>query len=776
MADRAESQLGRLKGSAFRSTTVDIGIFVATISSMILINREWLLSGKGWIDTWMYVGYFLHYDAAGYLADNKKIARLPWILLGFFVYKYISPILASYVLHAGLLIAGTLTFYRLANKFFGRQAAILGSLTYMTSQITHGSGGWDYHNTLTPVLYFLSFLSFDSALLSGRRPFLAFSKCGALLALTLHTNLLIVLVAPVFLVHALFRMRSAPPQSNWRRWTLIRVGGLIVGFGIITACLGLVNVTFGRQFFFFLPLLNRSAQLLASSGLERMWWQPWSDLWWIGDDSYNLHMALVEATLGLILLFSIIALIRRRLGGRRMTPVLVAINVEYITSVAFASLLQTLGHPILQPGYMAFSLNFPMFLSLTGLISYALPQGSQKTPRLNSPILVTTLAALAACAFVAQVSGRLTIPDSYFEWGPPRWENKIPILLAMVALGGGAMLSRIRLPSLEGRMLGGAACFAWIAMILGQLNADWPDRTNPWNAYAFGSNCFERQSIFSAVIDADKLLYPLQRSGRHVIVWYNAEEQHGPSESCKLGAMEVGRPLFAMGYSPELHYWDVEASRVMPKDVINELDSGRDAVVVISSNKEYVTQLLGRLQQHDGRWHESANYTVGRYDIAFGMHLFSGETAAPSASAPGLQSSTVSQQPVAFHAQAENGSTIQRRELSARIEIHLPRRPWAYGARVAFALPTGAKSGTLFLDLRLTTGTAAVGVLNHTGTDFLARRILHTTSGSQTVALEIADWSLAGPIIVESADSADGGDIMLSSMSFLPRPDSSQQR
>ena len=102
-------------------------------------------------------------------------------------------------------------------------------------------------------------------------------------------------------------------------------------------------------------------------------------------------MALVEATLGLILLFSIIALIRRRLGGRRMTPVLVAINVEYITSVAFASLLQTLGHPILQPGYMAFSLNFPMFLSLTGLISYALPQGSQKTPRLNSPILVTTL-------------------------------------------------------------------------------------------------------------------------------------------------------------------------------------------------------------------------------------------------------------------------------------------------------------------------------------------------------------------------------------------------
>src|SRR6476620_2112889 len=199
-----------LRGVLYRSAVADAVILTATVGAMIAFNREWLFSGLGMVDTWMYVGYFLHYDSPDFLAGNKKIARLPWILLGFSVNKLTSPIVASYILHAGLLAAGAFAFYGVATRLFGRQAAILATLTYLTSQFMHGMGGWDYHNTLTPLLYFLSFLSFDSALVSGRRPFIAFIKFGTVIALTIHTNILVLLLGPALVIHAVFRIRTQP--------------------------------------------------------------------------------------------------------------------------------------------------------------------------------------------------------------------------------------------------------------------------------------------------------------------------------------------------------------------------------------------------------------------------------------------------------------------------------------------------------------------------------------------------------------------------------------
>src|SRR6185312_12976998 len=143
----------------------DMIVLLSALAAMVAINPEWLFSWKNLVDDWMYVGYFWHYDTPGFLADNKKIARLPWILLGYLVNKVANPITASLILHTGLLAAGALAFYRLAAKLFGRPSAILAAFAYMTSQSIHGSAasGWDYHNTLEPVLYFLSFSLLDSA-------------------------------------------------------------------------------------------------------------------------------------------------------------------------------------------------------------------------------------------------------------------------------------------------------------------------------------------------------------------------------------------------------------------------------------------------------------------------------------------------------------------------------------------------------------------------------------------------------------------------------------
>jgi hypothetical protein len=603
------------------AAVVDPIILIAAVGAMIAINREWLFSWKNWIDTWMYVGYFLHYDLPGFLDGNKKIARLPWILLGFFFYKSTSPIIASYILHAGLFIAGALAFYHLAAKFFGRQAGILATLTYLTSQTMHGAGGWDYHNTLVPLLYFLSFWSLDSALLQPRRLFVKFLTCGALFALTIHTSLLVLLAAPAVIIHLIFRISTAEPEMRRPGQLLCGGAGLIVGAAVVTVCLGLINLTFGRQFLFFMPLLTRSAALLASPSLESAWWRPWSDPWWAGDGD-NLQTAMTEAVLFLVLVFSFLDAACRLAGKQKMKPVLIAINFEYVASIAFAAVFQSLGHPILQPNYMAFPLYLPMFLSLAGLISYAIQVGSRRPTWMEArPLLFTAVAIFAAIVFVAQVSGRWIFDYDLFEWMPAEWYNGIPLTLTVLALIGGAVLSRLPLPGRLGSIVAGVLCFTWIALMLGQANANWPANPNRWKAYEIGNTCSERRSIFSAVIASERLLFALEHSGRHAVIWYQGEEEVGPSQSCMLTTSQIGIPLLTMGYTPELRYWEIDKATGMPATVVAQLVPSKDVLVVISSSSDYVSNLINRLQQRDTRWHEADIKRVGEFAIKFDLHL-----------------------------------------------------------------------------------------------------------------------------------------------------------
>jgi hypothetical protein len=616
LAWQSMNYLLTLRRSLRGSVIADGAIMVAAIGAMVAVNHEWLFTVPGGIDSWIYVGYFLHYDHSNFLVGEKKIARLPWVLLGFITYKLTSPFVASYLLHGGLLLAGAFVFYRIADRFFGRQAAVLVALTYLTTQSMHGSGGWDYNTTLTPFVYFIAFSAFDKALLNSRAPFISFIKPGVLLAIVVHTNILILVVAPALLIQAIFRIWSGEPELRRFRWLALAAIGMVTGAVAITVCLGLINVAFGRQFFFPGQLLQLSAGFLVHPGEEVSWWLSWSDPWWITD----IQTALPEAVVILILVFSISALMRWLVNGVGMKPLFVAVYLEYLASLAFGMLMQSMGQTILQPDYMAISLFLPMFLAFAGLISQALNPDSKGVAALESrPILLTLLIALAAAIFVAQVSGRLTLNYNFLAWLPSQWGNKVPLLLTVLAVIGAALLSRVRLPGRYGQIGLAAVGFLWVAAVMGQVNAVWPGYW--WEAYNAGSTCSERRSIFSAAIDADRILFPFVRSGKHIVIWYDIKEKDGPSKSCTILAARLGEPLFAMGYTREFPYMVVEESPDMPVSEIDRLRPGTDIVAVVSSNPAYVSRLVKRLQGHDRRWHEIGTHTVGGFDIKFDLHL-----------------------------------------------------------------------------------------------------------------------------------------------------------
>jgi len=733
---------------------VDSTILAGTLAAMAWVNREWLLTARSAVDSWMYFGYFLHYNNPAFLADNKKIARLPWILLGYLVHRIFTPIVASYLLHAGLLLAGAVALYLVAKRLFSRGAAVLTALIYLTAPLMHAEGGWDYHDTLTPAIYLFSFLALDAALVSGRAPFMAFMGVGVLFGLSLHTNVLVILAAPALLIHMIFRIAQNRSRLAGTGVILQGACGIAAGGGAITLCLGIINLLFGRQFLFFAPLFDRSVELLANPALERAWWLPWSNPWWM--DDMEAHAAFPEAILLLVIIFSGSLLLTRPAASGRGRSLTLAIYLEFVASVAFAAVLQTLGHPILEPDYMAFPLYLPMFVALAGLISQALEGGAKESRLELKPTLLAILGLCAALVLVAALSLQVVLSQSFFNW-LPEWHNKMPFLFTVGALVGAALITRLWPPKANWPLNGAIAGFIWIAIMLGQVNASWRDFSNTAQAHELGDLCLERRSVLSAVVDADRILFAIQYFGRRVVTWYRAAEKDGPSSSCQLATREVAKPLIAMGYVGRSHYWEIEAaSGDIPASEIDELAPGSSVLALISNESAYVSRVLTTLRAHDPRWREFASYIVGDSGIKFGLHLLSAQITASS------------RQELPLRVSSQNGARVGVLS-SGATDIRLPQNPWSYAATL---LPAGALNeggGTVVLELRVISGTAAIGVVRSDGSTFLTREVLSARPEPFEVGLSVANWHGAGPILVESGETG-GGEVIVSKLSFVPKP------
>lgn len=602
---------------------IDLLAIFAVLAAMVAANVEWLFTRQGGIDTWIYFGFFRHFDVSDFLGWEKKIARLPWILTGFAVNKLASPEVAAFILHFGLLALGAAAFYWLALKRFGREPAILTTLTYITWVPLHGSGGWDYHNTLTPLLYFSSYLALVGAAGAPQRPFAKFFKFGALLALTIHTNILVALVVPALAFQGTHRVLAWFPaeRKSLRPWLYGALVGMACGGVSVTCALGLVSVAFGRSFLFFAPLISRSAFLLANPGQERGWWLPWSDQWWT--DSF--YMAMASAVLVMILVRLAIRFPSWSLRALVASDSACAM-AEYVTSVSVFAFGQSLGHPLLQPFYMAMPLAMPMFLALAALIvDVGRVADATDNGAASNEACATALALFAALVFGLEFVGRLSINSELFAWVPRGWRD-LPPLLIIVA---GYLVAQlvVRLPLQRGILLRSRTlAYGCLAIALAQANALSPiDERTP---YDYRSNCTAHRSMLSDIAAGDDVLFPIGSAGKRVVIWAKADDYRGASMQCRIRASDIAIPLVAMGYMELLApYWTMDTSPIVPDAAIEQLKAANDVLAVVANDDEYVQRLVERLRQNDPRWRIADSYSLGKFDFKFKLRLISANMA-----------------------------------------------------------------------------------------------------------------------------------------------------
>ncbi len=580
---------------------VDLLSLAGVLGALVVANREWIFNGFRWVDTWMYVGFFQHYDFAPMLADNKKIARLPWILLGYIVNKATSPVAAQYILHLGMLAAGAAALYLVLARQFGRCIAFVTAAFYLTYVPGHASGGWDYNNTPSALLYVLTYAALvrlADRIEQPRRPAIVAGVAGALL---LHTNLLFILVAPALVLLVAVRIRERLGGPELRRWTRQVLLAALGGGFCLTLLLAIVNAVVGRDFIFFEKLIGRAALMMIEPDREKVWWRPWSDPWW--HDSHDLplngyHMPLLL----LVLLLTAATLLFCALSGAKLGRAARQNIAVFGVSLAIFAILQTIGHPLLQPYYMAFPLLMPTFFAFAGLLDGLFaPVRSLRGLAWNG--------AASLCAAVVFAGLFITLSANPHAWHLGFLKG-YDDLLAIVPLAGSFLVAWLatRLPRQLPAVTVAAVGLLTIAMAF--MNGTWPSDPAYREAYSYNLVCTPREAAFRLVMEADRYLFTRVKAGNSVPLVYRSSEIVRLG-GCEVPLAEVARPLASMGYDVLMPYWKMEALPRLPDEVVDEAAHRRTMIAVVTRDDAYRDSVLTRLRKREPGWRIEGEMPLG---------------------------------------------------------------------------------------------------------------------------------------------------------------------
>ena len=507
------------------SPWLHVFLLLSSPALLLLGNSDWLFDPVGYLDPWMYVGFFLHYDYPTILADEKKIARLPWILRGFAAYKLFGPIIASYVLHWCDLVAPAIALYFTLNRLFTRWIGFLvaGLILFFTPLF--GPAGWDYHDSGDGFFYLASFLALSIAASrrenNGRLLFLA----AVLYTITIHINIIFVNLAPLLILQY-FCIRGTFDRRDLARLATTA----IAAFCIVTVVLGLINLSVGRQFWFSSILFNR-VTFFVEHPSRQVWWLPWSSGWLL--QSFGTPLCLIAACS----VAALAVLTRHGLRAALFGNPALSLQLQLLVAVVIFVAWQADGQTALQPWYMGAPLAYPAFLSLGGLFYLRCRQANASATLYASAALLLLFGA--ALLIGANFIGTLKPLRAIFGED----HKSIPLFaFYIVAL----------LPLLFGRTWLAVAS-AYLLMIGSFLSLYGSQSGASFYSVSYGQGCGMRQRLFVTVETASLALRKHSVDPQNLRLWWNDDHtlnKSDPRWGCNLPMQFIAEPMFRTGFLP----------------------------------------------------------------------------------------------------------------------------------------------------------------------------------------------------------------------------------
>jgi len=379
----------------------------------LLTGTNWVLEsvGVGYIDPWVYLGFFLdlsgHLRAFGY-AYNA--GRLSWILPGHLIFAAFPPLVARYVLHVGLFYVATFSLYLILKATTSFRAALLSTAFMGFYCFFLFAAGWDYVDGAGITYLLLTILALTYAA-AARHSKIWLTMAGASCAAMVYCHLFLLFLVPSLLLYYLLINDS----NQLQRFLL---AALFTGYGFlaVTLALGLVNYAITGNFLFFVSSFKYASTLTRAS---KAWWQVPLGAWVRGATWMILPTAVFLFSLIFILLVS-----SGRIRFDRRVRLLITLQVCFLISSSIMIALYLLGQPSVQVFYYASFLIPFTFLALGTQLELLTTQLSRQQFG----------CVMASCVFILMMAGIL--PHS--RLGSISWEY--PFLIPSTLLVGSLVL------------------------------------------------------------------------------------------------------------------------------------------------------------------------------------------------------------------------------------------------------------------------------------------------------------------------------------------------
>jgi len=476
---------GRLAESValrIRRTVADLGrrpadvLAIALVVALPLIllaaNSSWIWDNPDFNDTSVYVGFFRRYlEFKLPFTANYKSSRLPWVLPGVALYRWLPAAVAHHVLYLSFLAGEGVLLYLFARRRFGLHVAFLVAAAAVTSTFAHERPS--YHDQAAGTYLVAALVLLERP---ARWPMLSrLALAGGVFALDVTTDTVAAAFGPMFL---LFAAAAVGRKAGVGRW-LAAGGALLVGAAGALVVVGVLNAALGGPFLFFMDQVVYSRAMAHAKTLS------YTPLLEILATLPARPMLILPALASAGAVALLIAQAARRRFDAAALPAL-----GLLLSLGSAVLMQVRGLGALEHQVLFQPFHVPVYLALGGMVGGL---------RQVAPVRALFLAVVAAL-FVAPLAlfgARISL---LLESHPPTARG-VGLAFGVVIVSAG-LVTAARLVSRRRA----APRLILVALGLGLINAFCTSGSQPAYMYQAGRPCLFRQETFEALLEVDDAL------------------------------------------------------------------------------------------------------------------------------------------------------------------------------------------------------------------------------------------------------------------------------
>jgi len=658
---------------------------------LTVIDDSWtFLAPTGFIDSYVYTGYFLDLQNLRTFAHTYYSSRLPWILVGHLAYTLASPEIANLFLRFFLFYLGTFSLYVVVRSICKNHAAallaavLLGVHTHFLYAIH-----WDYGTGAALTTLLVAFACLARSTRAARPgPLLVASGFAAVVALSIH--IFIILLLPG--LGLWYAWTDGPPsRGRWFKGVILLGSGAALAFLL----LGAISMSFGSDFNYLRPQIHVAGALDTS---------PWrhSNREWV---EFAIWLAFPTIAV-LVSAVVFVVVLSRRLRNLPLDPAVETLAPTALTMLVTAAVFLFVelrrGLALEERFYASFLIPYTFAVLGAGIsvsMSRQIPNGW-----LRGGIMPAAL-ALSIGSFVA-ASFRILpgCTPACSLWGPT----------GVAALGAVAGIAL----SLASR---NALVVVFALALMAIVNAA-PD----------GDLLVRQQrdimhDRFLMVYDANAALQPYNHDGE-LRFWYNRNESLGPT---------------FLGIA-SLHLWgyrlisDLFPSLIYPQSGTESPVAGR-TIALLTQDDDALWKADDTLQQKGQRAEVLFRRRVQRRDQSFNVFVIKVVPSGPS-----IDLSSRKFQPVAGTvASADDGS----------IRITGAATPWAYAAVLRLPpQPTLDGVSPIYVNVRLIVsgGPVGVGVLTSDGRAFIDQQEVSPTTVLKDIYLQLPALETGRDLVIRT--------------------------